>query len=40
MLILGALNWAVEWYHPEDGPVWEWHLPGNAMQAACEVTRA
>ena len=26
--------------HPEDGPVWEWHLPGNAMQAACEVTRA
>lgn len=23
MLILGALNWAVEWYHPEDGPAEE-----------------
>ncbi|MFC3229712.1 TetR family transcriptional regulator [Marinibaculum pumilum] len=20
MMIVGALNWAVEWYHPEDGP--------------------
>jgi len=26
--------------HPEDGPVWEWQLPGNAPQARREDARA
>lgn len=25
--------------HPEDGPVWEWQLPNNALQATCEDAR-
>jgi hypothetical protein len=25
---------------PEDGPVWEWQLPNNALQATCEDARA
>lgn len=26
--------------HPEDGPVWEWQLPNNALLVTCEDARA
>ena len=34
LVLVGSIN------HPEDGEVWEWQLPSNALHATCEDTRA
>ena len=33
-VLIGSIN------HPEDGEVWEWQLPNNALHATCEHARA